>query len=153
MMDGLNAPCPLQFGKPADAAADGGGAAQKNALFPRQRDQLVKACGNQGLVRGGHVLSCQNGAADIFISGVQAADGLHHGVNFRVVQDILKVMGHGGIRQLQIPAAQHPCDGHILPACDDLINAPAHSAEAQKSDLHSSLYLLSFHKLRLCFYD
>ena len=136
MVNGLNAPGPLQLGKPADAAAHRGGAAQEDAPLPGQGNQLVKAGGDESLVGGGHVLARQNGAADILIGRMEPADGLHHRINMGVIQNIFKVMGYNSVRQLQIPAAQHPGNGHVLPPCDDLIYAPAHGAEAQKSYLH-----------------
>ena len=48
-----------------------------------------------------------------------------------IVEDVVKIVGDGGVRQAQLPAAQNPDHLHILPGGDDLVNTPAYGSEAQ----------------------
>ena len=77
------------------------------------------------------ILSCQNGGADILVSRMQSANGFHHSVDGLILQDVCKVVGHHGIGQLQVPAAQDLGNGHILPGGYDLVDALTHGTEAQ----------------------
>ena len=131
MVDLLDAARPLQLRKPADAAAHRSGTPQQNAPLLGQRDQVVIVSRNEGLVGGSHILSCQNGGADILVSRMQSANGFHHSVDGLILQDVCKVVGHHGIGQLQVPAAQDLGNGHILPGGYDLVDALTHGTEAQ----------------------
>ena len=62
---------------------------------------------------------------------MESAHGFHHRVNGGVVEDVVKIVGDGGVRQAQLPAAQNPDHLHILPGGDDLVNTPAYGSEAQ----------------------
>ena len=54
-----------------------------------------------------------------------------NGLDLGIVQDVVKVVGHPGIGQLQLPAAEHPNYLQILPGPGQLVNAFAYGAKAQ----------------------
>ena len=62
---------------------------------------------------------------------MEPADGFHHRVDGGVLQDVVKIVGDGGVGQAQLPAAQNPDHRHVLPGGDDLVNTLAYGAEAQ----------------------
>ena len=62
---------------------------------------------------------------------MHAAYGLHHRIDGGVIENVLKSMGDPGIRQLQIPTAQHLGHAHILPARHNVVYALSNGAEAQ----------------------
>ena len=130
LADGLNPAGPLQFTEPTNAAAHCGGAAEFQPLFPGQRNQVVIEGGNQSLVGGDDVLSCLHGRPDELVGRMQTAHSLHHGVNGLILHDGLKIPGHPDIGKGRILQAADLSNFHILPGSDDLINAPAHNAEA-----------------------
>ena len=70
---------------------------------------------------------------------MKPTNGLYHRIDGGIQQDIVKIVCDLGILQSQIPAAQHPHNGHILPRRGDFVNALAHGAEAQQSNSHNSL--------------
>ena len=100
-------------------------------VLRRQGQQLIVELGHHGLIGGDNMLAGQNGIPNIFPGGVKTADGLHHGINGWVVQNILKIMGNLGIGQGQLPPAQHPHHLHILPGGGQLIYTFAYSAKTQ----------------------
>ena len=62
---------------------------------------------------------------------MQAAHGLHNGVDGRILQDQSDVLDGFRIRKGNILQAQDLGDLHIFTGSGDFIDAPAHNAEAQ----------------------
>ena len=128
---------PRQIPQPWDAAAHGGGAAQRHALFLRQAGQLPVIGGDQRLVGGDHVFAPLHGGGDVLIRRVQAAHDLHHRVDALVTKNVVEVVGGQALRQPRLGAAQqHTGDGDIAAALCQLQYAAAHYAEAQQTDVH-----------------
>ena len=129
--DGLDPAHTLQLGQPADAAAHRGGAAEEHALALRQRQQLIIEVRDHGLVCGDHIFPGLQCSSHIFSCRMQAADGLDHGINGGIVQNILKIMGEHPRGKIHLPAAQHLHHIHIRTLGSQLINAAAYGSEAQ----------------------
>ena len=110
----------------------------------RQGQQLVVELCHHGLVGGDDVLPRQDGVPDVFPGGVQTADGLHHGVDGGIPEDVVEIVGDLSIGEGQIPAAKHPDDLHIRPGSRKFVDTPAHGAESKQTDFHSAHPLFSF---------
>ena len=137
--EALNTAGTLQLRQPADAAADGSRAAERNAHILRQGQQLVIAAADQRLVGGDHIFAGFHGSLYHLKSRMHTADGFHHGVDLRVVDDLCVVLHSLHIGQVDGLQAQNLGDGHIFTGADDIINAPTHNAEAKQTDVHNFL--------------
>ena len=130
-MDPLDAAGALHFAQPADTAADGCSAAELNAFFLRQRQQLVIEGGNQCLVGGNHVLTGLNGSTHKFVSRVQTTHSFNDGIDGVILQHPFEVPGHFRVGQKDIFQADDLCHLHIIAFCGNIINAATHDAKAQ----------------------
>ena len=133
---------PLQIHQPRDAAAHGGGAAQRHALLRRQRGQLRIVRSDQRFVGCDHMLTPLHSGGDVLIGRVQPAHDLHHRVDGVVVENVVHVKGDGALRQPRLGTAQqHPLHADIVSLRGQLPYAAAYHAEAQQTDVHSTTSL------------
>ena len=73
--------------------------------------------------------------ADKLKCGVQAAHGLHHDVDV-VQQNVLKILGDGGIGQLHILQADHLGNRQAGNIFNKIVHTAANNAKAQQRNIH-----------------
>ena len=93
--------------EPGDAAARGGGAAQRHALLFGEARQLVEVGAHELLVRGDDVLARAHGCAEIAVCRLDAAHDLYYNINRGVAHDLVVVCGHGAGELRARTAGEH----------------------------------------------
>ena len=136
-LDGLAPPGALQLRQPADAAAHRRSTPEAQVLLLGQGHKNVVEGGNERLVGGDDVLARLHGGLYKLESRVQSPHGLHHRIDGRILQHILKIPGYLGIGQSNVLQTYHLCHLHILAHSSQLINALAYNAKTKQSDFHN----------------
>ena len=88
-----------------------------------ERGEFVVVPAHEVFVRGHHVLPGAQRGRHVFIRRVQAAHDLHDGVDRRVVENVLHLVGGSGRQLAEIAPAQHPRRADIVPASEHIVNA------------------------------
>ena len=139
--NGLGTAGTLQLAEPADAAAHCGSGPEQQALFLCQGDQRIVEAVDQGLIGGNDIFACLHGCANELICRVQATHCLHHGVDGGIVYNIRNIMNGFRIRQLDIFQTQHFFHADTGNCFGQIVQALAHDAKTQQTDIHVSFLL------------
>ena len=115
-----------------------------DAHVPGEGQYLLHVVGEHQLVGGDHVLPGLQGLDGEGMGRFHAADQLDHGVDLRIVQDLVVI---GGFQVFKPGVAQQLQDTHdldVVPLREMLIDAGADGAQSQQSDLHGQQLLCVF---------
>ena len=123
-------------GEPGDAAARGGGAAQRHAFFFCKGGELFKVGAHELLVRGDDVLARTHGRAEVAVRRLDAAHDFHHNINRGIAHDLVVIGGHSACELRAGTAGENSCNMQISSPLAQLIKMGTDGAEAQQRNIH-----------------
>lgn len=127
---------------------------------PGRGNDLVPALGQEGLVRGNHMLPGLDGLEDIQLGRHDPTDELHHQVDRGILNDLHGVVGKDVLRQFDVARARQVLLGYpgqlqlradmalklVLGTRKDLGNAGADGPQAQEPDPYHGFYRHDFRR-------
>ena len=131
--------CAGEGSEPGNAAACGGGAAQRHAHFFGKGSERIKAGAHELFVRRDDVLARAHGCVEVAVCRFDAAHDLHHNINRGIAHDLIVIGGHGACELRTGAAGENGSDLQIASPLAQLIEMGANSAEAQKCNFHGEI--------------